>query len=374
LAAGGTPRQFFGGNSFYVTAAARMARELVPQAVTAEDVIFVCTGKQPEPPDDEPGEELPVEIPVQPEKTPLPPWKKRLGAVGLLLLAAGVAENLTPLAGVLPLWANLLFLAAPVVLLMIAFGAKAQPPVDLVFEKQKLRRRTIVAVVVAVLLIPFTIFAGVSWLQDQKYLFISLLVLLEGMLPFFMLFEGHKPQARELVLIAVLCALAVAGRAAFAALPQVKPVLALVIVSGAALGGETGFIVGAVSMLLSNIFFGQGAWTPWQMFAAGCVGLLAGILFQRGRLLRGRGAVCVFGFIVTVLVYGGVMNFSSLVLSHAPVNLGTLSAYVLQGLPFDLIHGFSTAAFLYFFALPMLEKLRRVQTKYGLMTGSAQPA
>ena len=371
LAAGGTPRQFFGGNSFYVTAASRMSRELVPQAVTAEDVIFACTGRRPEPPDDNPGKELPVFIPVQPEKQPLPLWKKWLGGAGLLLLAAGIAENLTPLADTLPLWANLLFVAVPVVLLMAAFGAKSAPSPYLTFQKQKLRKRTIAAVAVVVLLIPVTIFIGVTWLQDQKYLFISLLVLLEGMLPFFMLFEGHRPQARELVLIAVLCALTVAGRSAFAALPQVKPVLALVIISGAALGGETGFVVGATSMLLSNIFFGQGAWTPWQMFAAGGVGLLAGILFQKGRLLRGRGAVCVFGFIVTVLLYGGIMNFSSLVLSHAPLSLATFSAYLLQGLPFDLIHGFSTAAFLYFFALSMLEKLRRIQTKYGFITGSA---
>ena len=99
--------------------------------------------------------------------------------------------------------------------------------------------------VIVVILIPFTIFAGVTWLQDQKYLFISLLVLIEGMLPFFMLFEGHKPQARELVLIAVLCALTVAGRSVFAALPQVKPVLALVIICGAALGGETRQVVSA---------------------------------------------------------------------------------------------------------------------------------
>lgn len=372
LVAGGTPRTFFGGNSFYVTAASRMARELIPQAVTAEDVIFACTGQKPETPDNAPDRELPIEIPVKPEKKPLPFWKKLLGGAGLLLLAAGIAENLTPLAQALPLWANLVFVAVPVVLLMIAFGAKSQPPVDLTFEKQKLRKRTIAAVVIVVLLIPFTIFAGVTWLQDQKYLFISLLVLIEGLLPFFMLFEGHKPQARELVLIAVLCALTVAGRSVFAALPQVKPVLALVIICGAALGGETGFIVGATSMLLSNIFFGQGAWTPWQMFAAGCVGLLAGILFRRGHLLRGRGSVCVFGFVATVVIYGGIMNFSSLVLSHAPVNVGTVCAYILQGLPFDLIHGFSTAAFLYFFALPMLEKFSRIQIKYGLISGSAQ--
>ena len=60
---------------------------------------------------------------------------------------------------------------------------------------------------------------------------------------------------------------------------------------GAALGGETGFIVGAVTMLVSNMYFGQGAWTPWQMFAAGLIGLIAGILFQKGLLLCHRGVM-----------------------------------------------------------------------------------
>ena len=122
-------------------------------------------------------------------------------------------------------------------------------------------------------------------LGDRKYLFISLLVLLEVMLPFALLFErrGDRRRASSCSL-AVLSALCVAGRAAFSALPQFKPVLALVIVSGVALGGEAGFLTGALAMLLSNVMYGQGPWTPWQMFAMGLCGFLAGVLYRRGLL------------------------------------------------------------------------------------------
>ena len=375
LVASGTPRNFFGGNSFYVTSASRMSRGIINDAVTAEDVIFCCTGKKSEPPQIPPvtwdgfNESKDIEKPEKKKK--LPARKKALGGFGLLLLVFGVLENLDLLpflsSGQLPLWGNLLFIFFPVVILMIAFGSLSKKPVDSPAKKSKLSKRTVASVIMVFLLIPLTIYIGNVFLYDQKYLFISLLVLLECMLPFFLVFEGRKPQARELVLIAVLCALAIAGRSAFAALPQIKPVLALVIISGVALGGETGFIVGAVTMLVSNIYFGQGAWTPWQMFAAGLIGLLAGVLFQKGLLSRNRGALCVYGFIVTILIYGGIMNFSSLVLSHAVMNRETVIAFYVQGLPFDIIHALSTAVFLFFLAEPMLEKLDRVKTKYGLI-------
>jgi len=94
-----------------------------------------------------------------------------------------------------------------------------------------------VAAVLILLLIPLTLYIGVFYLGNKKYYFISLMVLLECMLPFFLIFEGRKPQARELVIIAVLCAIGIAGRAAFFMLPQFKPVMALTIIAGVAFGG-----------------------------------------------------------------------------------------------------------------------------------------
>ena len=129
-------------------------------------------------------------------------------------------------------------------------------------KQRKLSKRTLVAAVLIVLCIPLTIFAGVMYLGNQHYNITAMLVLIECMVPFFQVFESRKPKARELVTIAVLCAIAIAGRSAFFMLPQFKPVLALVIISGVAFGGETGFLVGAVTMMVSNVLFSQGPGCP----------------------------------------------------------------------------------------------------------------
>ena len=113
------------------------------------------------------------------------------------------------------------------------------------------------------------------------------------------------------MLIAVLVALNVAGRAAFFMLPEFKPVVAMTILAGVAFGGETGFLVGAMTMLVSNMLFSQGPWTPWQMFAMGIIGWLAGVLYRKGVLRRGRLSLCIFGVIASTIIYGGIMNPAS---------------------------------------------------------------
>lgn len=230
----------------------------------------------------------------------------------------------------------------------------------------KLKKRTWAAVI-GILLIPAIIAFGVLVLEDRSYYFISLLILAVTMLPFFLVFEHRKPMARELVLLATLSALAVAGRAAFFMLPQFKPVVAIVILTAVTLGPEAGFLVGAVSGFVSNFFFGQGPWTPWQMFSFGIVGFLAGILAVRGILPKKRWALCLYGGIATVVIYGGIMNFSSAILFGGKLTVKSLLAIYASGVPFDLIHGASTVIFLFFLANPMMEKIGRVQKKYGLL-------
>ena len=126
--------------------------------------------------------------------------------------------------------------------LVASIGRRAPPPVQVQtpVEKRKLSRRTVVASVLILLMIPVTLVVCVGLFGRTHYYITALLVMLECMLPFFLIFEGRKPQARELVIIAVLCAIGIAGRAALFMLPQFKPVLALVIVSGVALGGVKG--------------------------------------------------------------------------------------------------------------------------------------
>lgn len=185
------------------------------------------------------------------------------------------------------------------------------------------------------------------------------------MLPFFLLFEGRRPRARELVLIASLCALGVAGRAAFFMLPQCKPVMALTILAGAAFGGETGFLVGSVTMLASNALFGQGPLTPWQMFAMGLTGFFAGLLFSRGA--KGRGRLAVYGILAALLLYGVPMNLASALMWLEEVNGKILLGYCLTGLPMDCVQAAATCCFLWLGAEPFLEKLERIKIKYGLL-------
>ena len=119
-------------------------------------------------------------------------------------------------------------------------------------------------------------------------------------------------------------------------------------------------------MLVSNILFGQGPWTPWQMFGMGIVGFLAGVLARTGWLRRSRGSLCAFGAVSAILIYGGILNTASALMAAGELNRGVLLTYYLAGFPMDCVHGLSTAAFLWLGAEPMLEKLERLKTKYGL--------
>jgi len=234
-------------------------------------------------------------------------------------------------------------------------------------RRQKLSKRTMAAAVMILFTIPLTVFAGIYFLGDRRYYFISMLIILQTMLPFALVFEGRKPQAREIVVIAVMCALGVAGRTAFFMLPHVKPVAAMAIITGIAFGGEAGFMFGAMTGFLSNMFFGQGAWTPWQMFAYGIIGFLAGILFKKGLLTRSRMTLCVYGGLATLVIYGGLINSSAVLMYQANPTPAMFMAYMVQGIPLDLIHAASTVMFLSILAFPMLEKLDRIKLKYGLL-------
>ena len=200
-------------------------------------------------------------------------------------------------------------------------------------------KRTVVSIVAVLVLIPATIWFGVARLGDKKYFFISLLVLLEAMLPFFVSFEDRKPKVRDIVTLAVMCALAVTGRTAFFMLPNFTPVMAIVIIAGVAFGCEGGFITGAMTMFVSNFIMGQGPWTPWQMFAMGLVGFLAGLFFA-GSSVRTRNmtklGLCIFGALICIVVYGGIMNPASVIMWQPNVNFSMIMASYVTGFPFDL--------------------------------------
>lgn len=379
-----TPREFFFGNGFYTTSANRIARDILTDAVTTEDVIEAIGGKMPENIPDPPvgyTRKKPPEEKTTEQSKKLPLWRKICASLFALLSVAVViytmnSEKLSDMIdinGVTELGKNQLYIYGLLILFLVltAFfiGRRSSPPVHIQTpkEKRRLSKRTMAAVVMILLLIPLTLFVGVVYIDHKQYYLTAIAVLIECMIPFFMIFEKRRPKARELVIIAVLCAVAVSGRAAFFMLPEFKPILALTIIAGVAFGGETGFLVGAVTMLVSNILFSQGPWTPWQMFAMGIIGFLAGILYRKGWLRRTRISLCIFGAICAIVVYGGIMNPTSvLIWGSESLNLNIIFGYYLTGFPMDCVHAAATAIFLWFISEPMLEKLDRIKVKYGL--------
>lgn len=180
---------------------------------------------------------------------------------------------------------------------------------------------------------------------------------------FFAGYEVSRPGLRQIMPTLVLAALAAAGRILFGPIPDFKPVSAIAIIAGATLGRRNGFMVGALAALTSNFFFGQGMWTPWQMFAMGLLGFFAGIIFSKKRNTL---ALCIYSFLSVLVIYGGIMNISSVLTYTTDINLQTITAYIVSGIPFDLIHAVSTVIFVLITGDALLKKCCRLRAKFGL--------
>ena len=228
-----------------------------------------------------------------------------------------------------------------------------------------MKKSSFAMLVTCFLVIPLTLILGTK-LSGRAYYVTSTLVILEILIPFLLAFEGRKPQARELVVIAVLCALAVASRAAIP-IPNFKPMFAVIMLSGIAFGPEAGFLVGAISAFASNFFYGQGAYTPWQMFAYGAGGMLAGFVFGKKWLPREPMAMAIFGYLAVLLFIGPILDTCSVFLTLPEISLKSAWPLYVSGFPVNLSQGACTFLTMLLFGRPLLEKLDRVKTQYGMM-------
>lgn len=207
----------------------------------------------------------------------------------------------------------------------------------------------------------------------KAYIAVSVVVVMCAIVPFFVQFERRGPQAREVVMLAVMCALAVAARAAFVWVPHFKPMAAIIMISGVAFGASSGFLVGSLAALASNFIFGQGPWTPWQMLAFGLCGFVFGLLADKGLIPRSdlswpqRLGLSIGGGAFIVCVAGPVLDSSSLFYMVSSVTPESALAVYLAGLPVNAIHGAATLVTMLLLANPILDKLSRVRTKYGMM-------
>ena len=226
--------------------------------------------------------------------------------------------------------------------------------------------------VIVLVLMPVVVY--LCAISDRKYYLSALLVIAMTMAVFFLSFERRGPQARELALLAVMCALAVASRVVVP-FPSFKPTMAFVILAGLAFGAERGFLCGALTALVSNFFFSQGPWTPWQMMGYGIGGLAAGLLGQIGLLKRKpRSAkdiavLAVFGFVLIIVLVGPILDTSTYltVAMKSSVATAALPIYLTGFLTANVPHGAATAVTLVLAGKPLLNMLDRIQTKYGLL-------
>ena len=219
------------------------------------------------------------------------------------------------------------------------------------------------------LLVPATMAAALLSGIEQAALFMLAVVALV-LAMFFAGYEAARPGLRQVMPTLVLAALAAAGRILFGPIPDFKPVSAIAIIAGATLGRRNGFMVGALAALTSNFFFGQGMWTPWQMYGWGLVGYVGGALAQTGAFDRADGSVrmpalLAYGF-ASALLYGAVVNTYDIIGFVQPLTWPGALARLATAVPFDVTHGLATCVFLAALYKPWCRRIKRVVRKYGL--------
>ena len=300
-------------------------------------------------------------------------------------------------------------------------------------QEKAAKQRLHVAAELILIGIPIALIVGIKFLPREWYMLLSLSVLAMTIAPFFMVFESRKPKAREIVLLAMMRALVVASHLFFHIVFPIQIGTALIIISGISLGPEAGFFIGALSRLVCNFYMGQGPWTPWQMvcwgilgflagFAFNCgntetlksrnfkmiagpvltilfslllaylsfllypgqdsavgwrfylfgaVGLILGVAVQKKRLPADNITLSLFTFFTTFIVYGGIMNLSSALLSAngasgKGISLEGLRILYVTGVPYDFFHALTAAVCVYFIGGNVIQKLERIKIKYGI--------
>ena len=189
-----------------------------------------------------------------------------------------------------------------------------------------MRKSTLASLLTLFVLIPATLFLGTQ-VKGRWYYLISTMIIMELMLPFFFRFEARRPQA--------------------------------------------GFLTGAMAIFASNFFFSQGPWTPWQMFAYGIAGFLAGAVFHGRKKWQNPFVMAAFGFLAVLLIVGPLLDSCTVFTMLTTFTREGLLLIYGQGVPVNLMHGAGTAVTIAVLGKALLKKLSRLQTKYGMLEGKA---
>lgn len=219
--------------------------------------------------------------------------------------------------------------------------------------------RAALRILVPFLLIPTAVVLGALVFDEKKHLWISFSVAALSVLLFIAGFERRSVGTRRTVIVAVMIALSVVGRF----IPFFKPVTAVTVIAAIYLGGESGFAVGALSALISDFYFGQGPWTPFQMLAWGLIGLFAG--FIAAPLRRSRVCLLIYG-VLSGVIFSLVMDVWTVLWYNDGFDFSLYLAAIVTALPYTALYAISNFIFLFFMAKPFGEKLSRIKIKYGV--------
>lgn len=227
----------------------------------------------------------------------------------------------------------------------------------LLIRNEKLRNA--VKIAVPFIIIPAVTIAGALFFDGKRHILIALAVAVLSLVLFAAGFEKKSTGTRRMVIVAVMTALCFAGRF----IPFLKPVAALTIITGLYLSGEAGFLVGSLSAVLSNFYFGQGPWTAFQMLAWGLIGLFAGMLSKP--LLGNRILLLLYGALAG-LGYSFFMDIWTVLWYNEGFSIKLYAAALVSAIPYTVSYAVSNVLFLYLLAPPFGEKLQRIKVKYGV--------
>lgn len=202
-------------------------------------------------------------------------------------------------------------------------------------------------------------------LIEEHYILSTTLLIGLAFLPLFFHIERSQITTRGIVMLAILAAVASVSRIPFAFIPNVQPATFIIIIAGIVFGKESGFIVGALTALVSNIFLGQGPWTPWQMLAWGVIGFCSGRL-KNTWFIKKRFGQIVFG-LLSGFFFGWIMNLWVVLTVLQELQLAQILFIYGSSFPFDLAHGLANIFFLLLFSKRMVKTLNRFKKKYGIL-------
>lgn len=201
--------------------------------------------------------------------------------------------------------------------------------------------------------------------QATQYQTVSMLLVIAACVPIYFRYEKKQLNNKELVLIAILTAIAVIGRFLFYMIPSITPMTAIIIISGICLGSESGFLIGSLAAITSNMLFGQGPWTPFQMFSWGMIGFLAGIPWMQRQFNKSYIFLVVYG-IFSGVFFSFFMDVWTVFSIDRAFSWQRYGALLLSAAPYTITYCLANAFFSCLLFRSTQSKLQRVLIKYGI--------